>query len=110
MGAGPTDASERHVKEIIAELGLSQSGKMESHPCPDLAGCLNVPEARGQVELLRNGSPRHPQRCINHGESHIKPERCGCGQTQVSGVISGRAGHLDAQQMRSAIRPHHVIH
>ena len=50
----------------------------------------------GQVALLGNGLPRHSIRCIDHGKSCIKPERCRHGHTQESGAISDRAtDHLE---------------
>ena len=79
------------------------AGKMDSDSCAlRLVAMLNY---------LANGSPRHSQRCIDHGKSRIEPERCGYGQAQESGAISDRAtDHLHALQMGSAIIPHHGIH
>ena len=108
------------MKEIIEELGLegakpadtpmivSQSDKVDSD---SRALSHTVPEACGQVELHGNGSPRHSLRCIDHGKSRIKPERCGHGHAQENWAISDRAtDHLDALQIESAIRPRHGIH
>ena len=47
----------------------------------NLCQAQGVLGARGQVELLGNGSSRHSLRCIDHGKTHIKPERCGHGHT-----------------------------
>ena len=86
--------SRRHVKEIIEELGLegakpadtprnvSQSGKIDSD-----SRALSLRDAtlyrRLVVKLnyLAMDRATHSLRCIEHGESRTKRDRCGYGQT-----------------------------
>ena len=115
MGPRPTDASEivllnrwvqwteegigispdpRHVKEIIEELSGGSKICRHLNDCEPAGQHRGMPHCKNQrvvaqVELLGNGSPRNSLRCIHHhGESRLKLERCGYGQTRESGASS----------------------
>ena len=124
LGAGPKNANEmimlnRRVQWTKARIRISQDARQVKNIIEELGLEGATPEntqvimnqSSGKVELVGNGPTRHSPRCIDHGKSSIKPERCGHGQTQKSGATSDWAtNHLDALSMGGAIRQNHCIH